>query len=99
MLLEIFSGKSPTDDFFEDDQTIQGFVSAAFPGRTEEVLDTTLLVTTEFDGDCSGVTVQDCLVSAIRVGLSCTRATPYERMSMRDVAAELRTIRDACVRA
>ncbi|KAM0915114.1 hypothetical protein ACQ4PT_011024 [Festuca glaucescens] len=98
-LLEIFTGKSPTEDYFGDGQTLQGFVSAAFPDRTEEVLDTTLLVTTEFDGDYSGVSVQDCLDSAIRVGLSCTRAAPYERMSMRDAAAELRTIRDACLRA
>ncbi|KAM0848821.1 hypothetical protein ACQ4PT_054134 [Festuca glaucescens] len=98
-LLEIFSGKSPTEDSFGDGQTLQGFVGAAFPDRTEEVLDTTLLVTTEFDGDYSGVSVRDCLVSAIRVGLSCTRAAPYERMSMRDAAAELRTIRDACLRA
>ncbi|XP_051198402.1 uncharacterized protein [Lolium perenne] len=98
-LLEIFSGKSPTEDSFEDGQTLQGFVGAAFPDRTEEVLDTTMLVTTEFDGDYSGVSVRDCLVSAIRVGLSCTRAAPYERMSMRDAAAELRTIRDACLSA
>ncbi|XP_047074756.1 probable LRR receptor-like serine/threonine-protein kinase At3g47570 [Lolium rigidum] len=97
-LLEIFTRKSPTDDSFTDGLTLQGFVSAAFPDRIEEVLDTTLLVPTEFDGDSSGVSEQDWLVSAIRVGLSCTRAAPYERMSMRDAAAELRTIRDASLR-
>ncbi|XP_037469840.1 probable LRR receptor-like serine/threonine-protein kinase At3g47570 [Triticum dicoccoides] len=97
-LLEIFSGRSPTDDIFRDGLTLPGFVGAAFSNRTEEVLDATLLATKEFDGD-SGVSVHDCLVSAIRVGLSCTRAARYERMSMRDAAAELRAIRDACVRA
>ena len=81
-LLEIFSGRPPTDDIFRDGLTLQGFVGMAFPGRIEEVLDATLLATKEFDGD-SGVSVQDCLVSAVRVGLSCTRAAPYERMSMR----------------
>lgn len=86
-LLEIFSGRSPTDDVFRDGLTLPGFVGAAFPDRTEEVLDLTLLPSKE------------CLVSAVRVGLNCTRAAPYERMSMRDAAAELRTIRDACVQA
>lgn len=97
-LLEIFSGRSPTDDIFRDGLTLPGFICAALPNRTEEVLDTTLLAAKESDGD-SGVSVQDCLISAIRVGLRCTRAAQYERMSMRDAAAELRAIRDACVRA
>jgi hypothetical protein len=95
----MFSGKSPTDDTIVDGQTLQEYVGAAFPDRTEEVLDTTLLVTTDSDGDYSSVSVHDCLVSAIRVGLSCTRAAPYERISMRDAAAQLRGIRDACVGA
>ncbi|CAM0909276.1 unnamed protein product [Alopecurus aequalis] len=98
-LLEIFSGKSPTDGTFGDGQTLQGFISAAFLNRTDEVLDPTLLVTTEFNNDHSRVSVQDCLVSAIRVGLSCSRAAPCERMSMSEAAAELHAIRDACVRA
>uniref|UniRef100_A0A8R7R7F0 Receptor kinase-like protein Xa21 n=2 Tax=Triticum urartu TaxID=4572 RepID=A0A8R7R7F0_TRIUA len=98
MLLEIFSGRSPTDDIFRDGLMLPGFVSAAFPNRTEEVLDATLLATKEFDGDCR-VSVHDCLASAIWVGLSCTRAAPYERMSMRDAAAELHAIRDACAQA
>ena len=97
-LLEIFSGRLPTDDIFRDGLTLPGFISAAFPDKTEEVLDPTLLATKESNGD-SGVSVQDCLVSAVRVGLSCTRAAQYERMSMRDAAIELRAIRDACVRA
>ncbi|KAM3214226.1 hypothetical protein ACQJBY_066586 [Aegilops geniculata] len=97
-LLEIFSGRSPTDDIFRDGLTLQGFIGMAFPGKTEEVLDATLLETKESNGD-SGVSVHDCLISAVRVGLSCTRAAPYERMSMRDAAAQLQAIRDACVRA
>lgn len=102
-LLEILSGRSPTDAAFRDGGlTLQDFVGAAFPDRTEEVLDATLLINKEFDGDSGSSmrsSVHGYLVSAIRVGLSCTRTVPYERPGMKDAAAELRVIRDACVRA
>ncbi|KAL5199378.1 hypothetical protein ABZP36_020581 [Zizania latifolia] len=111
-LLEIVSGKAPTDDELGDGLTLPEFVGSAFPEKTEEILDSALLLQVEqIDGagaaaalSCSEesevrVTVRDCLVSAIRVGLSCSRRVPFERMAMRDAAAELRLIRDACLRA
>ena len=86
--MEIFSGKSPTNDISADDLTLQEFVGAAYPDRTEVVSNTMLLVTTQIHGtNHSRVSVQDCLVSAIRVGLRCTRATPYERINMANAAA------------
>uniref|UniRef100_A0ACD6AEI6 Uncharacterized protein n=1 Tax=Avena sativa TaxID=4498 RepID=A0ACD6AEI6_AVESA len=45
------------------------------------------------------VTARDCVVAAVRVGLSCCRRAPYERMSMKEAAAEMHLIRDACLRA
>ncbi|KAL6603129.1 hypothetical protein ACP70R_043490 [Stipagrostis hirtigluma subsp. patula] len=105
-LLEIFVGKAPTDEAFRNGLTLPEFVGSAFPEKMEQVLDPALLPIQEsFDGvmSCSEesevcVTVLDCLVSAVRVGLSCCRRAPYQRMGMRDAAAELRLIRDACVR-
>ncbi|KAG8074982.1 hypothetical protein GUJ93_ZPchr0006g44721 [Zizania palustris] len=112
-LLEIISGKAPTDDELGDSLTLPEFVGSAFPDKTEEILNSALLLQVQqIDRaaeaaaalSCSEerearVTVRDCLVSAIRVGLSCSRRVPFERMSMRDAAAELRLIRDACLRA
>lgn len=97
-LLEIFSGKPPTNDAFRDGLTLPEFVGTAFPDEIEQVLDPALLPVKVFD-EGALVSVRDCLVSAIRVGLCCTRRVPYERLSMRDAAAELRAIRDACARA
>lgn len=106
-LLEILVGKAPTDDVFRDGLMLTEFVSAAFPDKIEQVLDPALLLEEELffrvmspseeNGLC--VTVYDCLVSAIRVALSCCRQEPCQRMVMRDAAAELCLIRDACVRA
>lgn len=100
-LLEIFVGKAPTDDAFRDGLTLPEFVGGASPETIEQILDPALLPINELDAavhDCL-VSVHDCLVSAIRVGLSCSRRVPYERMGTRDAAAEMRLIRDACLRA
>uniref|UniRef100_A0ACD6AB99 Uncharacterized protein n=1 Tax=Avena sativa TaxID=4498 RepID=A0ACD6AB99_AVESA len=40
---------------------------------------------------------RDCVVSAVRVGLSCCRRAPQERMSMKEAAAEMHRIRDTCL--
>ncbi|KAF7111070.1 hypothetical protein CFC21_111120 [Triticum aestivum] len=45
------------------------------------------------------VTARDCVVAAVRVALSCCRRAPYERMGMKEAAAEMHLIRDACLRA
>ncbi|XP_052158325.1 putative receptor-like protein kinase At3g47110 [Oryza glaberrima] len=109
-LLEIFSGKAPTDGELRDGLTLPEFVAGAFPDNIEEILDVALLLQAEeLDGAASSttseeesearVTVRDCLASAIRVGLSCSRRAPYERMAMSVAADEMRLIRDACLRA
>ena len=113
-LLEILVGKAPTDGGFGA-QTLPEFVTAAFPERLEQVLDPALLPIVELDVAISvsttstvssyaedsevRVTARDCLVAAVRVGLSCCRQAPYERMSMAVAAAEMHLIRDACFRA
>ncbi|CAM0909280.1 unnamed protein product [Alopecurus aequalis] len=114
-LLEILVGRAPTDGGFGEGQTLPEFVVAAFPERIEQILDPALLPIEELDHAISvstvsvvssysedsevRVTVRDCVVSAIRVGLSCCRRAPYERMSMMEAAAEMHLIRDACLRA
>ena len=111
-LLEILIGKAPTDGGFGEGQTLPDFVTEAFPERIEQILDPALLPIEELDVAISistvssnseesevRVTARDCLVSAIRVALSCCRRAPYERMSMTEAAAEMHLIRDGCLRA
>lgn len=107
-VLEIFTGRSPTDDAFKDGLTMLDLVAASFPDKIEQVLDLALLpVEGSDDGQtsCSSddggahILEHDCLVSAVRVGLSCTRGVPCQRLSTKDAAAELRSIRDACARS
>ncbi|CAN6173502.1 unnamed protein product [Urochloa humidicola] len=107
MLLEIFAGKAPTSNAFRDGLTLPEVVSEAFPDKIEQILDPSLRLGEELFSGVTPllqeselcVTVYDCLVSAIRVGLNCCRQAPCQRMAMRDAAAELCLIRDACARA
>ena len=84
-------GKAPTSDAFRDGLMLTEFVSAVFPDKIEQVLDPALLLEEELffrvmspsedqNGLC--VTVYDCLVSAIRVALSCCKQEPCQRMVM-----------------
>ncbi|KAM0915112.1 hypothetical protein ACQ4PT_011022 [Festuca glaucescens] len=114
-LLEILVGKAPTDGGLGEGRTLPEFVTAAFPERIEQVLDPTLLPIEEPDVAISistvstvssfsedsevRVTARDCLVSAVRVALSCCRRAPHERMNMKEAAAEMHLIRNSCLRA
>jgi hypothetical protein len=115
-LLEILTGKAPTDSGFGEGKTLPEFVQAAFPERIERVLDPALLLQIEEPDAAISVsalstvssfsedsevrfTARDCLVSAVRVGLSCCRRAPYERMTLKEAAAEMHLIRKASLRA
>jgi hypothetical protein len=114
-LLEILTGKAPTGSWFGEGKTLPEFVLAAFPERIEQVLDPALLPIEEPDAAISvsalstvssfsedsevRFTARDCLVSAVRVGLSCCRRAPYERMTLKEAAAEMHVIRKASLRA
>ena len=40
LLLEMFTGKAPTDAMFVDGLTLQGFVEIAFPEKLMDIVDT-----------------------------------------------------------
>ncbi|KAH0899035.1 hypothetical protein HID58_048603 [Brassica napus] len=92
MLLELSSGKSPMDEFFEGDQNLISWISYGFQGNAiMEVIDPKLkrLI------DVSGAQLHaklDCLKKTIEVGLACTAYAAGERMNMRDV---LRLLKEA----
>ena len=49
LLLEIFTGKRPTDDIFTDGLNLPQFVAMALPENVMEVLDPSLLLAEEED--------------------------------------------------
>ncbi|KAI8523593.1 hypothetical protein RHMOL_Rhmol13G0086100 [Rhododendron molle] len=95
ILLEIFTGRKPTDTTFVDVQNIHHFTKAALPERVREIAEPSLF--SEVGGDDDDNTregkINDCLVAVLTIGVSCSMEPPRERMDMRDVVAELCRIR------
>ncbi|OWM67450.1 hypothetical protein CDL15_Pgr028313 [Punica granatum] len=104
LVLEMFTGKRPTNDMFSDGLNLQFFAKAAFPERVLQIIDPVLLWEIHDEDDDRDIwrtrrshdrflKIQECLVSIVEIGLACSSEVPSGRMSMRDVAAALREIR------
>lgn len=94
-LLEMFTGRAPTDDMFREGLSLHLFAEMAYPDKISEIIDPALLQMQPYDKDQTRLdNVLACLASVIRIGILCSKETPSERMNMRNAAAELHRIRD-----
>lgn len=102
ILLEIFTGKRPTNDMFNEGMSLRNFVETGIAsGQYTEIIDQTILSDIELAEDNSNeqmMGMNECLISVLKVGLECSDTTPRERMSMNDVAKKMQTIRNAYLR-
>ncbi|KAG6631263.1 hypothetical protein CIPAW_13G078900 [Carya illinoinensis] len=101
LLLEMFSGRRPTDELFKDDLNLHKFVKLALPGRVMEILDQSVLneagetrnlVTC--NSDWTSCEQTEGLILVFQIGLACSAESPKDRMDMRRAAMELLSIRD-----
>ncbi|TVU21814.1 hypothetical protein EJB05_31480, partial [Eragrostis curvula] len=95
LLLEMFTGKSPTDDMFIDSLDLHKFSEDALPERIWEIADMTLWLHTDARGSSTRSRIENCLVSVITLGISCSNKQPKERTLIQDAAIEMRAIRDS----
>ena len=99
LMLEMLTGRRPTDELFEDGQNLHNFVTISFPDNLIKILEPHLLPRAEEgaieDGNHEILipTVEECLVSLFRIGLMCSMESPKERMNIVDVTRELNVIR------
>ncbi|KAF5446747.1 hypothetical protein F2P56_032350 [Juglans regia] len=89
LLLEMFSGRRPTDELFKDDLNLHKLVKLALPGRVMEILDESVLNEV---GETKNLVT--CLILVFQIGLACSAESPKDRMNMRRAATELLSIRD-----
>eukprot|EP00253_Pinus_taeda_P028622 PITA_28622 len=93
LLLEMLTRKRPTNDMFSGDLNLHKWVNLAFPSRVKEVIDHNLL--REVDGDeFEENNVFNCIFSLTRVAFLCSKDSPNERPTMRDVASVLERLRN-----
>ncbi|KAK2427344.1 putative LRR receptor serine/threonine-protein kinase [Trifolium repens] len=101
LVLEMLTGRRPTDEAFEDGQNLHNFVAISFPDNLMKILDP-YLVSRDIevaiqDGNRENVipTIEECLVSLFRIGIICSMESPKERMNIVDVTRELSKIKKA----
>ncbi|KAK7407068.1 hypothetical protein VNO78_08709 [Psophocarpus tetragonolobus] len=99
LMLEMLTGRRPTDEIFEPGQNLHNFVENSFPYNLLQILDPSLVPkqgkgTTE-DDITQNFTLTDekCLVSLFKIGLACSLESSKERMNIVDVTRELSKIR------
>ncbi|CAL5379916.1 unnamed protein product [Camellia sinensis] len=88
LLLEMFTGKKPTDDIFNDDLNLHNFVKNGLPDRVMEIVDPRILL------EHNTMWIKDFMVSILRIGIACSMESPRDRMEMGSVVSELNKIKN-----
>ncbi|RLM48744.1 hypothetical protein C2845_PMPSC004514 [Panicum miliaceum] len=92
LLLEMITGRRPTDENFKDGITLHEYVYRAFPNNIYGILDPVLLQDDEMDATDA---MENCIIPLVRVGLSCSMASPKARLEMGKVCTEILAIKDS----
>ncbi|XP_073138029.1 uncharacterized protein [Henckelia pumila] len=90
LVLEILTGRRPTDEEFKDNLNIHNFVSSALPYHAAEIVDP-LINHDEFQMNDE---TDECVASMLSIGVACSREVPSHRMPMSEVVREICKIRD-----
>ncbi|KAK9691134.1 hypothetical protein RND81_09G178000 [Saponaria officinalis] len=91
LLLEMFTGKRPTDGVFKEGRSLRDFVNAAISEQDIGIVDDALLqdMATE---DSSSQIVFEAVISVLETGLACSVELPQERPDMTDIVEKLSSI-------
>ncbi|KAG0532327.1 hypothetical protein BDA96_04G099100 [Sorghum bicolor] len=93
LLLEVFTGKRPTDNEFGEGLGLCKYVETALPDRVTSVVDRHLVQEAE-DGEGIADMKISCIISILRIGVQCSEEAPADRMQISDALKELQGIRD-----
>ncbi|KAF7846855.1 hypothetical protein BT93_L3662 [Corymbia citriodora subsp. variegata] len=101
LLLEMFTGRRPTDHIFKEDFNLQKFVKSMLSKRATGILDQSIFrgevgesMDKEGNWRDGGIDQAECLISIFDIGLICSAESPKDRKDMNGVAQDLLSIRD-----
>ena len=108
LLLEIFTGKRPTDNMFHDSLSLRGFVKETLPEQIIDIIDPTVLGERQkgerrMNDTCSGnrngsSKIHECLILILGIGVACSTEIPRERMNISAVVVDLLSLRQNFLR-
>nr|XP_023896914.1 probable LRR receptor-like serine/threonine-protein kinase At3g47570 [Quercus suber] len=103
LLLEMFTGKRPTDSIFLNSLNLRDFVKANLPEQIIDIIDPNLpwerqeeeirMNDTHNEDQNGSLKIQECLILILEIGLACSSEVPRERMDITDALVELHLIR------
>ena len=96
LLLEILTGKGPTDEIFQDGMSLHNFVNSAFPDKIGMILDP-IIVQEIMAGENQKIilAMQSCIVPLIKLGLLCSMESPKDRLPAEHISSEVHAIKTA----
>ncbi|CAN1306076.1 Receptor kinase-like protein Xa21 [Linum perenne] len=103
LVLEMFSGRRPTDEMFKDGLNLHDYIMDALPDNLSSVIDTSMLLrlaecsTSHHDNQISEK-MHKCLVSVLDIGVTCSAESPQQRTKIADVVGKLHHIREDFLR-
>ncbi|GJY19887.1 leucine-rich repeat protein [Tanacetum coccineum] len=92
LLLEVMTGKRPTDDMFKEGLSLHKFVYMALPDHAVDVIDDDAIVLQSTEANAKKV--EECLATTIKIGVACSVDSPPQRMKIEMVVNELQRILD-----
>ncbi|CAL5403846.1 unnamed protein product [Camellia sinensis] len=106
LLLEMFTGKRPTDNMFNDGLSLHNCAKMALPEQVASVVDPTLIQQKEIgEGSSSTKNTQnhsstgshkiyECLISILNIGIACSQELPRDRPTINHVVTQLLVIKN-----
>ncbi|KAL3500027.1 hypothetical protein ACH5RR_039120 [Cinchona calisaya] len=101
LLLELFTGKRPTDSMFTEDFSLHSYVKMALPHNVMELVDPKITMEEDINprkftktSKGSITWLEECYLSMFRIGVSCSADIQRERTDIKDVLTGLQAIRN-----
>ncbi|KAK3410774.1 hypothetical protein EUGRSUZ_J02813, partial [Eucalyptus grandis] len=101
LVMEMFTGKKPTDEMFMEDLTLHSYVNRAIPDGVAEIVDSRLLEEVFHHRAIHWATTsrqqskaQESLTSILKIGTLCSAEQPGERLDMKEVVVKLQSLRE-----
>ncbi|XP_026402253.1 putative leucine-rich repeat receptor-like serine/threonine-protein kinase At2g24130 isoform X2 [Papaver somniferum] len=89
LLLEILTGKRPTDALFHQGSTLHEWVKHHYPYNLESIIKQSLLTTPSIIVENSIKVRRDVVFEMVEIGIMCTQHSPSMRPSMTNIAQEM----------